>query len=69
MYQSRKQENNYNLIRPKSYRKISCFYEMSPHGILISGAEVSKANLFVNNSSGVYFTDIGCLFSCYYLHV
>ena len=50
-------ENNYNLIElgPKGTGKSHIFSEMSPHGILISGGEVSKAKLFVNNSSG----DIG----------
>jgi len=50
-------ENNYNLIElgPKGTGKSHIYSEMSPHGILISGGEVSKAKLFVNNSSG----DIG----------
>jgi ATP-dependent Lon protease len=50
-------ENNYNLIElgPKGTGKSHIFSEMSPHGILISGGEVTKAKLFVNNSSG----DIG----------
>lgn len=50
-------ENNYNLIElgPKGTGKSHIFSEMSPHGILISGGEVSKAKLFVNNSNG----DIG----------
>lgn len=50
-------ENNYNLIElgPKGTGKSHIFSEMSPHGILISGGEVSKAKLFVNNSTG----DIG----------
>jgi len=47
-------ENNYNLIElgPKGTGKSHIFSEMSPHGILISGGEVSKAKLFVNNSNG-----------------
>ena len=47
-------ENNYNLIElgPKGTGKSHVFSELSPHGILISGGEVSKAKLFVNNSSG-----------------
>lgn len=47
-------ENNYNLIElgPKGTGKSHIFSEMSPHGILISGGEVSKAKLFVNNASG-----------------
>ena len=50
-------ENNYNLIElgPKGTGKSHIFSELSPHGMLISGGEVSKAKLFVNNSSG----DIG----------
>lgn len=50
-------ENNYNLIElgPKGTGKSHIFSEMSPHGILLSGGEVTKAKLFVNNSSG----DIG----------
>jgi ATP-dependent Lon protease len=50
-------ENNYNLIElgPKGTGKSHVYSEMSPHGILISGGEVSKAKLFVNNASG----DIG----------
>lgn len=50
-------ENNYNLVElgPKGTGKSHIYSEMSPHGILISGGEVSKAKLFVNNSSG----DIG----------
>src|SRR5699024_6980255 len=47
-------ENNYNLIElgPKGTGKSHVFSELSPHGILISGGEVSKAKLFVNNSTG-----------------
>lgn len=47
-------ENNYNLIElgPKDTGKSHIYSEMSPHGILISGGEVSKAKLFVNNSTG-----------------
>lgn len=47
-------ENNYNIIElgPKGTGKSHIFSEMSPHGILISGGEVTKAKLFVNNSSG-----------------
>ncbi|WP_428236550.1 protease Lon-related BREX system protein BrxL [Gracilimonas sp.] len=50
-------ENNYNLIElgPKGTGKSHIYSEMSPHGILISGGEVTKAKLFVNNSTG----DIG----------
>jgi ATP-dependent Lon protease len=47
-------ENNYNLIElgPKGTGKSHIYSELSPHGMLISGGEVSKAKLFVNNSSG-----------------
>jgi ATP-dependent Lon protease len=47
-------ENNYNLMElgPKGTGKSHIFSELSPHGILISGGEVSKAKLFVNNTSG-----------------
>ena len=47
-------ENNYNLIElgPKGTGKSHIFSELSPHGILISGGEVTKAKLFVNNSTG-----------------
>lgn len=50
-------ENNYNIIElgPKGTGKSHIFSEMSPHGILLSGGEVTKAKLFVNNSTG----DIG----------
>lgn len=47
-------ERNYNLIElgPKGTGKSHIYSEFSPHGILISGAEVSVAKLFVNNSNG-----------------
>lgn len=47
-------ENNFNLIElgPKGTGKSHIYSELSPHGILISGGEVSKAKLFVNNSNG-----------------
>ena len=47
-------ENNYNLIElgPKGTGKSHIYSEMSPHGMLISGGEVSQAKLFVNNSNG-----------------
>lgn len=46
-------ERNYNLIElgPKGTGKSHIYSEFSPHGILISGAEVSVAKLFVNNSN------------------
>lgn len=47
-------ENNYNLIElgPKGTGKSHIFSELSPHGIVISGGEVTEAKLFVNNSTG-----------------
>lgn len=47
-------ENNYNFIElgPKGTGKSHIFSEFSPHGILISGGEVTLAKLFVNNSTG-----------------
>ncbi len=47
-------ENNYNLIElgPKGTGKSHIYSEMSPHGMLISGGEVTQAKLFVNNSNG-----------------
>jgi len=47
-------ERNYNLIElgPKGTGKSHIFAEFSPHGILISGSEVTSAKLFVNNSNG-----------------
>jgi ATP-dependent Lon protease len=47
-------ENNFNLIElgPKGTGKSHIYSEMSPHGILISGGEVTKAKLFVNNANG-----------------
>lgn len=47
-------ERNYNLMElgPKGTGKSHIFSELSPHGILISGGEVTVAKLFVNNSTG-----------------
>ena len=47
-------ERNYNLIElgPKGTGKSHIYSEFSPHGILISGSEVSAPKLFVNNSTG-----------------
>ena len=47
-------ERNYNLIElgPKGTGKSHIYSEFSPHGILISGGEVTVAKLFVNNSNG-----------------
>ncbi|WP_223852078.1 BREX system Lon protease-like protein BrxL [Bifidobacterium myosotis] len=46
-------ERNYNLIElgPKGTGKSHIYSEFSPHGMLISGGEVTAAKLFVNNSS------------------
>ena len=47
-------ERNYNLIElgPKGTGKSHIYSEFSPHGILISGGEVTVPKLFVNNASG-----------------
>lgn len=47
-------ERNYNLIElgPKGTGKSHIYSEFSPHGILISGGEVTIPKLFVNNQSG-----------------
>ncbi len=46
-------ENNYNYIElgPKGTGKSHIFSELSPHGILISGGDVTQAKLFVNNTN------------------
>jgi ATP-dependent Lon protease len=45
-------ENNYNFIElgPKGTGKSHIFSELSPHGVLVSGGDISKANLFVRNT-------------------
>ena len=45
-------ENNFNFIElgPKGTGKLDIFFELSPHGVLVSGGDVSKAQLFVNNT-------------------
>lgn len=47
-------ERNYNLMElgPKGTGKSHIYSEFSPHGILVSGGEVTVPKLFVNNSSG-----------------
>jgi ATP-dependent Lon protease len=47
-------ERNYNLLElgPKGTGKSHIYAEFSPHGILISGSEVTTAKLFVNNATG-----------------
>ncbi|WP_298255584.1 BREX system Lon protease-like protein BrxL [uncultured Arthrobacter sp.] len=46
-------ERNYNLVElgPKGTGKSHIFSEFSPHGMLISGGEVTVPKLFVNNSN------------------
>jgi ATP-dependent Lon protease len=47
-------ERNYNLIElgPKGTGKSHTYSDFSPHGILISGGEVTVPKLFVNNATG-----------------
>lgn len=47
-------ERNYNLVElgPKGTGKSHIYSEFSPHGVLISGGEISVAKLFVNNATG-----------------
>lgn len=47
-------ERNYNLLElgPKGTGKSHVYAEFSPHGMLISGSEVTAPKLFVNNSNG-----------------
>ena len=47
-------ERNYNLIElgPKGTGKSHIYSEFSPHGILLSGGEVTVPKLFVNNANG-----------------
>ncbi|MCF7788325.1 MAG: BREX system Lon protease-like protein BrxL [Prosthecobacter sp.] len=47
-------ERNYNLLElgPKGTGKSHIYAEFSPHGMLISGSEVTAPKLFVSNSSG-----------------
>ncbi|HZK36086.1 MAG TPA: BREX system Lon protease-like protein BrxL [Aeromicrobium sp.] len=47
-------ERNYNLVElgPKGTGKSHLFSEFSPHGMLISGGEVTVPKLFVNNANG-----------------
>lgn len=47
-------ERNFNLIElgPKGTGKSHLYAEFSPHGMVISGSEVTAAKLFVNNASG-----------------
>ncbi|MEF2736636.1 MAG: BREX system Lon protease-like protein BrxL, partial [Bifidobacterium choerinum] len=47
-------ERNFNVIElgPKGTGKSHIYSEFSPHGMLISGGEISVAKLFVNNATG-----------------
>jgi len=47
-------ERNYNMIElgPKGTGKSHIYSDFSPHGILISGGEVTVPKLFVNNATG-----------------
>ncbi len=61
-------ENNYNLVElgPKGTGKSHIFSELSPHGVLISGGDVSSARLFVSNVGKgqvglVGYWDVVCL--------
>lgn len=47
-------ERNYNLFElgPKGTGKSHVYSEFSPHGILLSGGEISVPKLFVNNANG-----------------
>ena len=47
-------ERNFNYIElgPKGTGKSHIFSEFSPHGMIVSGGEVTTAKLFVNNATG-----------------
>jgi len=47
-------ERNFNYIElgPKGTGKSHIFSEFSPHGMIVSGGEISMAKLFVNNATG-----------------
>lgn len=47
-------ERNYNLVElgPKGTGKSHIFSEFSPHGMLVSGGEITVPKLFVNNANG-----------------
>ncbi|QHD86036.1 BREX system Lon protease-like protein BrxL [Gordonia sp. JH63] len=47
-------ERNYNLVElgPKGTGKSHIYSEFSPHGMLISGGEITVPKLFVNNANG-----------------
>jgi len=61
-------ENNYNFVElgPKGTGKSHIFSELSPHGVLVSGGDVTSARLFVNNVGRgriglIGYWDIVCL--------
>lgn len=47
-------ERNYNLVElgPKGTGKSHIYSEFSPHGMLISGGEITVPKLFINNANG-----------------
>lgn len=61
-------ENNYNFIElgPKGTGKSHIFSELSPHGVLVSGGDVTSARMFVSNTGRgkvglVGYWDVVCL--------
>lgn len=61
-------ENNFNIVElgPKGTGKSHVFSELSPHGVLVSGGDVTSARLFVNNVGKgqvglVGYWDVVCL--------
>jgi len=61
-------ENNYNFIElgPKGTGKSHIFSELSPHGVLVSGGDLTSARLFVSNVGKgriglIGYWDIVCL--------
>lgn len=61
-------ENNYNFVElgPKGTGKSHIFSELSPHGVLVSGGDVTSARLFVSNTGKgkvglVGYWDVVCL--------
>lgn len=61
-------ENNFNFLElgPKGTGKSHIFSELSPHGVLVSGGDVTSARLFVSNTGKgkiglVGYWDVICL--------
>ncbi len=61
-------ENNYNFVElgPKGTGKSHIFSELSPHGVLVSGGDLTSARLFVSNVGKgriglIGYWDIVCL--------